>query len=213
MSRLSVSRWGALVGLVLLLAPASARAEPVSWSYSWSSSPGVVTSDDGSPGSVTFVPGSGGPMLGSAVGGDNIQAASLVASAPASGLATFSNKGYGLTLTLTDNASSATGSLTFSGALSGTLGSTNDLTNTFTGATTKSINLGGHEYTVGLGLYVPPLPGTPGSLGANITVVPGPGNPPSPPVNDVPEPTSLLLAGLSLSALGVRRWWVRKRPG
>jgi hypothetical protein len=197
--------------LALLLTTRAAHAEPVSWSYSWSSSPGVVNSDDGSLGSVSFLPGSGGPQLGSVNSGPGIQAASLVATAPASGLATFTNQGYGLTLSLTDNASHATGSLTFGGALSGTLGRTNDVTNTFSGATTKSINLGGNEYTVGLGLFVPPLPGTPGSLGANVTVVPGPGSSPSPPANDVPEPTSLVLAGLGLSALGLNCWRRRRQ--
>src|SRR5262249_13639961 len=60
-------------------------------------------------------------------------------------------------------------------------------------------------------LFVPPDPGSPGSLGANVTIVPGPGGSPSPPVQDVPEPTGLVLAGLGLSALGLRRWWARQR--
>jgi hypothetical protein len=208
--RLSVIS-GVVVALAALLVTGTASAEPVSWSYFWSPTPGVVTSDDGTLGSVTFLPNSGGPMLGSAVGGDNIQAASLTASAPASGLATFTNQGYGLTLNLTDNASNATGSLTFGGALSGTLGSTNNIANTFTGPAVQSLNLGGNEYTVGLGLFVPPAPGTPGSLGANVLVVTGPGSSPAPPVNDVPEPATLLLAGLGFSALGVRCWWRRER--
>jgi hypothetical protein len=142
MRRPPVPRWGALLALVFLLAPSRARAEPVSWSYSWSSSPGVVTSDDGSLGSVTFLPGSGGPLSGSVTSGPGILAASLVASGPDTGLATFTNQGYGLTLSLTDNASHATGSLTFTGALSGTLGGTNNIANTFTGPMTQSLNLG-----------------------------------------------------------------------
>src|SRR5262245_24574494 len=108
----------------LLVAGNPARAEPVSWSYSFSSSPDVVNSDEGSQGAVTFLPASGGPLSGSVDSGNGIQAATLVASAPATGTATFTSQGYGLTMHLTDNASHTTGDLTFAGALSGSLGGT-----------------------------------------------------------------------------------------
>jgi hypothetical protein len=194
-----------LVVATLLVAGASARADPITWSYTASGSPGVVTSDDGSLGKVTFQPGgSPGTLTGSWQG---LNLVSLVADAPATGTATFTNQGYGLTLHITDNASHTSGDLTFGGALSGTLGTTNKLTNNFTGPSSQSITLGGNQYTANVGLFIPPMPGNPGRIGANVTVT-GPGTPP--PVNSVPEPTSLLLAGFGLSALGARAWW-RKR--
>src|SRR5262245_26345191 len=135
----------------LLAAGASARADPITWSYTGSAAPGVVTSDDGSLGKVTFQPGSGGPLTGSWQG---ITLANLVADAPAAGTATFTSQGYGLTLHLTDNASHTSGDLTFTGALSGTLGTINNLTNKFTGPTSQSITLGGNQYTAAVGLFI-----------------------------------------------------------
>jgi PEP-CTERM motif len=190
------------LGLLLVLGTI-ARAEPI-WSYSWSSSPGVVTSDDGSLGKVTLTPASGGPFTGSVNSGPGILAATLDATGPASGAAVFTNQGYGLTMHLTDNASHTSADLNFSGAFSGTLGSTFALTNSFKSPLTESVTLGGNLYNVTVGLYVPPQPGKAGSLGANVSVT-GSGQPP-PVVHSVPEPTSLVLAGLGLSALGLRCW-------
>jgi hypothetical protein len=188
-----------------MLVGTAVRAEPT-WTYSWSSSPGTVTSDDGSLGQVLLLPGSGGPLTGSADSGGGILAATLVATGPASGTANFTDRGYGLTLHLTDQGSGKSGDLSFAGSLSGTLGSTFDLTNTFP-SPTKSITLGGNQYTATIGLFVPPTPDTPGKISANIGVTAGT----TAPVSDVPEPASLLLAGLGLSSLGLVYW--RKRAG
>src|SRR5260370_36775063 len=79
----------------LLVAAACARAEPITWSFAWSASPGVVTSNDGSLGKVTFLPHAGGPLNGSWHG---LLASNLVAAAPATGPATFTSPGYGPTL-------------------------------------------------------------------------------------------------------------------
>jgi hypothetical protein len=189
----------------LLGSAACARAEPI-WSYSWSASPGVVTSDDGSLGKVTFLPGSGGPISGSVDSGNGILAASLVAVGPAQGVATFTSRDYSLTMHLTDLASHTSGDFTFHGALSGTTDGTHNLTNVFQGPISQTQNLGGNLYTVTAGLFIPPQPSTPGRIGANVSVVAGQGPPPV----SVPEPTCLLLAGVGLSALGARAWW-RKR--
>ena len=189
------------LGLLLVLGTV-ARAEPI-WSYSWSASPGTLNSDDGSLGKVTLTPASGGPFTGSVNSGPGILAATVGATGPGSGTAVFSNQGYGLTMHLTDAASNTSADLKFGGAFSGTLGSTFALTNSFTSPTTQSVTLGGNLYNVTVGLYVPPQPGKAGSIGANVTVN-GSGQPPV--VNNVPEPTSFVLASLGLSALGLRCW-------
>ncbi|HYT87454.1 MAG TPA: PEP-CTERM sorting domain-containing protein [Gemmataceae bacterium] len=189
---------------VLLTLGTQARAEPITWSYSWSSDPSVVTSDDGSLGKITMLPSVGGPINGSKDSGDGIMAVGL----DASGTGTFTNRGYNLTLHLTDEASHTSGDLTFAGALSGTLAS--GFTNNFLGDVVKPLPLGGNLYTVAIGLFVPPAPGVPGRIGANVTVN-GPGDVLL--ANDVPEPASLLLAGLALSALAARfRRPLRARP-
>jgi hypothetical protein len=107
-----------------------------------------------------------------------------------------------------DNASQQTGDLTFTGAFNGTLGSQSKLTNAFTGPTSQSIMLGGNDYTADIGLFVPPQPGSPGQIGANVTVLPGP---PPAAARDVPEPTTFLLASLGLSTLGMRTCCRRRR--
>jgi PEP-CTERM motif len=194
------------LGLLLVLGTA-ARAEPI-WSYSWSSSPTTVASDDGSLGKVTFTPGSGSPQTGPVSSGPGIIAATLDATGPASGTAVFTNRGYGMTMHLIDLASHQSADLNFTGALSGTLGSTFNLTNKFTSPTTQSVALGDHLYNVTVGLYTPPQPGNPGSLGANVGIS---GSGKVAPVSSVPEPTSLLLAAFGGSVVGLRRWWHRQR--
>ena len=195
---------------LLLLAGAAAHAEPI-WSYTWSSSPGVVTSNDGTLGKVTLLPGSGGPITGNAFGQNFLLASSLEASAGTTSTATFTNRTYGLAIHLTDLASKTSHDLSFAGALSGTLGKVNSLTNAFTGPTTQSYKFAdGNLYTVSIGLFKPPAPGTPGQIGANVLVT-GSGTV-TPPVNNVPEPTSLVLAGLGISAVGVRYWRRKTRP-
>ncbi len=111
---------------------------------------------------------------------------------------------------LTDNASNASTALTFSGALSGGLGGNDALTNSFQGLTSKSVTLGANQYTVTVGLFVPPLPEVSGRLGANVTVTAS-GKSVPPPVASVPEPSALLLGWGGASLAGAWACWCRSR--
>ncbi len=192
----------------LLLAGAAVRADVVNWDYSWTMSPatGVVNAD---------VPGTGKVVFdlehpGSSVNTSDIGAANLstVSKATDANPATFTTKGfYTLTLTLTDDASGLSGSVTFAGKLSGTLSSLNALIdNAFIGAKTKELILGGNTYDITIGPYVPPGPpksNNLGSIGAHVDVTSGIH------VTDAPEPSTVVLSclgGLGLFGFSTRNW-------
>jgi hypothetical protein len=133
----------------------------------------------------------------------------------------FTNKNYSLIVDLTDSASNKSGMLTFTGSLNGTLSLTSaNIKNTFIGPLTQHLDLGGNLYTVTIGPYA--APGIPdstqtGSISAHVSVQPegptggGSGGPVPPPSRQTPEPSTLLLAGLGLSALGMAGWRHRAR--
>jgi hypothetical protein len=182
----------------LLFAGASARADFIPWSYSFSVNPNPVTSNDGSA-AVNFAPTSGN-FTGS---NDGFLAASLTGSG--STTAAFSSRGYTFTMHLTDVVSNTSANLSWTGAFSGN--SMFNLTNKIP-SPNHTVTLGQHEYTVTLGAFSPPVSGRVGSFQAQVIATTPIGGGP---VNQVPEPTSLLLAGLGLSGLGVRAWWRKRR--
>jgi PEP-CTERM motif len=186
----------------------SARTDSIPWSYSFTVSPNPVTANDGRA-SVSFAPASAG-LPGAS--GNGLTAAPLTGSGPTA--AAFDSRGYMARPHLTDlapstagtpswpGAPSTAGTLSWPGALSGTgpFDLPNQLTNPGQTAT-----LGPRQDSVPLGAFVPPPSGQTVQLSAGLSVAR-----PSVPINQVPEPTSLLLAGAGLSALGARAWW-RKR--
>jgi hypothetical protein len=114
---------------LLLLAPGASRADFYSnWSFSWTFDP-VGNSAAG------FVPASTGPVAGQATGGATFAAqngttgggtipvalVTTTSSATAATPDTFNNVGYNFSVTVTDNANNASGTLTFDGALHGSL--------------------------------------------------------------------------------------------
>jgi hypothetical protein len=183
----------------LLVVGAPARADFIPWSYSFSVNPNPVTSNDGSA-SVNFATTSG-THTGS---NDSFLATTLTGSGSTN--AAFSSRGYTFTMHLTDLASSTSANLSWTGAFSGN--SPFNLTNKVPNPN-QTVTLGQHEFTATLGAFVPPVSGKAGSLQVQVIAT----TPNGGPVNQVPEPTSLLLAGVGLSALGARAWWRKRSAG
>jgi hypothetical protein len=193
-----------LFGIALFcLSAATARADHIQWLYSWSRSPDQVYAD----GSTTSYVALTGESEVPAGGNTDVVAANLsvFSDAPALAPATFTNKPYTLTLTLTDGDTSAVGSLAFTGEFNGQVTSnSSNVSISFTGQNTQSLTLGQHLYTVTMDAYAPPgPPGSTnvGSIGAHATVA----------VETLPEPSSIFLAAMALPACVF--WRRRRRTG
>jgi hypothetical protein len=198
----------------------SVRADLIAWTYSWQRDPISVAADGDGTGGVSFTNES---LAKDATGNSDIVATNLrvFSTATASTPDQLKTGGaYTLSLTLTDSASgqsNANNPMTFTGKLSGTFSANNsNLTNVFNSPTMQSVVLGGNTYTVTIGPYSPPGPpsaSNAGAIAAFVTVTPGTTGPggggTGPGVSDVPEPSTMLLAGLGLSFLGGAAW--RKR--
>jgi len=201
--------------MLLCLGIADARAELIQWSYSWSRSPAEVHADSPGTGFIALTDAG----MKSAAGNSYLVAANLQAhsTAPDSNPDVFTNKAYSLTLSLGDQASGASGTLTFNGEFNGTLtANSSNITNTFTGAMTQTLVLGDHLYAVTMDSFTGPGPtgaANSGSISARAEVSVST-------IMDLPEPSSLVLAlagsvgGLGLSEIRRRtRTRGRRRPG
>jgi hypothetical protein len=188
-----------------LLAGAQARADFIPWDYNWTPSAAKILADNPTQGAILLSNEPGGSGVGNTyIVATNIRTAST---ADPSNLATFTNKAYSLALTIVDDASGKSGTLTFSGTFSGTLSKKSALiVNNFTGPQSQSMQLGNNLYTVKIGPFAPPGPPTANIAGgisamANVSV------------KAVPEPSTLVLSGLCLSLCGAGWWWKRRARG
>jgi hypothetical protein len=194
------------MSVVSLICTGVAHADPVPWSYQWTPSTLSLTSDG--PGLSKLLLSN--EPTGTAAGNSDIVATNLqvLSTADPNHPDTFTHKAYSLTLTIADNASKATGNLVFTGEFNGTASAGSaHIENTFTGSTTMTLALGNNTYIVTIGPYTPP--GPPGStkFGAiSATVVVKSGS-----SSTTPEPSSMVLAGLGLSLVGVVGWRKRRR--
>jgi hypothetical protein len=191
----------------LLLASGSARANLIAWSYNWQPTvPAVLADSPVNGGKITL---SNEPS-GTAVGDSDIVATNLksVSSADPNTPDTFTHKTFTLNLTLTDSASHQTGTLSFMAEFNGTISSQSaNVTATPLGPTSRTIVLGGNSYSVSINSYVPPPPPgatNAGSIGATALVTVGQ-------VNRTPEPSTMVMAGLGLSFLGLFGWQKRRK--
>ena len=179
---------------------------------------------------------------GSATGGAQFAAASGASGASSIPVATVSTTSSATTIPdsfqgtpfafgvrITDNATNASGTLTFDGALNGSLTATSSSAVAAFSPDPggpASLALSGHTYRVSVNPELArPAPGAPPKLlGASISVGPAavpalvipplvpPIVPPTiPPVLSVPEPPAVALAGVAVAALGLAGWRHRQR--
>jgi len=195
---------------LLLLASSSARADLLSWGYNWEPSTAKISANGGGSGYLTLTD----EPANSATGGSNTVVTNIhaVSTAPYNTPDVYNKVPVTFTLQLEDQASKATGSLTFSGYFSGTTtGSSSNVYFTLTSPQSQSLTLGGNTYTVGMGTYTPPGPpgaANAGSLSASVTVTAGTG---TGGISSVPEPSALMLAGLALPWVGLSGWRMRRK--
>ena len=183
------------------LAASPARADFMNWSYSTSAVPPgfAVTGANNGSGAVQLTPFSNAP------GDSHIPVLAYATSATVPVTFDPQKSTYALNMTITDNTTKDSGSLSFTGSIGGGLTPTSStLTNTFSVAQ-KSLTLDGHVYTVTLSASDPLVnPLTPQK---NITATVSVSNA----VASAPEPASLLLGGLGFTAFGLGSWWRRLR--
>ncbi len=208
-----------LIAVALLLGlGASARAtlispDHVQWTYDFSATAPAVTADGNPSAGVTFT----NEQPKAAVGNSDIVATNLRVFSTAPGSSpdaiTGSNGNYKISLVLTNTTDPGAPSkaFTFTGTLKGTFSAENaNVGNTFGPGSTQTVQLGNYNFQVSLTSYTPPGPpdqSNAGSISAHVTVTAVDGGNPHP--ADVPEPSTMLLAGLGLTVLGAARW--RKR--
>jgi hypothetical protein len=217
------------VAALVLLAPGATRADFYSnWSFSWNFDPagsnpgGIVLAN--SPAATGFAQFAG--QSGSN-GDTTIPVAMVSTSSSAGGTVppdSFHNVAFTFGVTITDNATNASGTLSFAGLLNGNTltGTSSNVVGTFSldPSSPSSLSLSGHTYQVNVdsSLGLPAPNELPKLLNASVTV--DPSTPPpggggnnggaggggsGPPVQSVPEPSAFALAGIALAALGLAR--------
>jgi hypothetical protein len=169
--------------LVLLATTAShVRADFMNWSYTTNAIPPVLTSGTGSvqlTGITTGKAAASIPILG-------IQDSSVATP----GKPDHFDSAFKVALKITDNSTSASGTLNLSGTVSGNLTATSSsAVASFSGP--SSLTLGGHVYTVSTPSLNLAASGTPQqTLMANISVTNAPtGGPPTTPTPPPPPPS------------------------
>jgi hypothetical protein len=229
-----------IIGALLLFAPAPVRADLyTNWSFSWDFNPvppnaaGFVPADTGAATQGTATGGAQFAAKTGTAGGSTIPVASVSTTSSATTTPdSFQGTPVSFGVTITDNATNASGTLTFDGAVKGNLTATSSsAVATFSPdpGGPASLVLSGHTYKVSVNPELAlPAPGAPPALlGASVSVGPATvppvvippvvippagtgGGPVGPPVQSVPEPSAFALAGVA-AALGLAGWLHRRR--
>jgi hypothetical protein len=204
--------------VVLFGSTVTARADLVQWSYTWA--PGSPTVSAGTGGVAFTKEGLPGTPI-QVVGSSDIVATNLTVFSSANPNAPdklpAAGSPYSLKLTLTDNASHQSQTLTFGGLLTGTFSSGNaDVSNTFTSQLVQVATLGGNQFTVTISPNDYVHPGPPkstdvGSIGAHVDLKAGSSGTGGGGGGNSPEPSTLVLAGFGGLFVGTACWARRRR--
>jgi hypothetical protein len=192
-----------------MLTGATARAD-IQWSYDFTPSSSSVISDSGNN-SITFTNQAKLPAAGSS----DVVATNLFVKTPVTGSSdTFTHQNYSLNMVLIDTASGKSTTLLISGDLTGTITpNSSNIVNEFDAShTSYSFDLGNNHYTVNAGSYTPVPPAgstTGGAISVHVDATANNGQ--SPPPNDVPEPSTIVLSFLGLAGAGLGAWKKRAR--
>jgi hypothetical protein len=200
---------------LVMMTGTSVRADFIPWTYSWTRSPVAVPADPGGTGGISMT----NEPVNHAVNSSDIVATELRTFSVASLTKpdTFTNAAFSLTMTLTDDNSHQTTTLTFNGMFNGTLtGSSSNISLSWTGPSKQTVVLGNDTFTVNMSGFTPPGPpnaSNGGGISAHVDASAGSGGGGgggggggSP----APEPSTLALSGLGLSFLGFASWRKRK---
>jgi hypothetical protein len=191
-----------------LLCDNAAKADFMNWSYSTTPSvPGFSVGGGGSPGGTVQL-----TDFTNQAGGASIPVIAVVTSSASTSPVAFdpSKTAYSVKMTITDNTTHDSGTLTFTGSVSGTLSATTStLINSFA-PSSNTLTLDGHKYTVTIptaDLAPPTSPQNNILATVSVSDVTGGGTPPPPPppTKSTPEPRSIILACAAIGAIGVRR--------
>ncbi len=186
------------------LAATPTRAEPVRLSFSSPSN--EVVFPDGATGGISFPNTAVAPLTGDgAIVATKLMSWSI---APESSPDSVTNLPYRFALAVRDEVTGEAARLSFEGTLSGSFWRTgSDLENRFTGSGSQSVVLGGSLVTVAVTDFDAPTgygEQFAGSISARVTVTDPPGEG-DPTLVATPEPGSVVLALLGLTAIATRR--------
>ncbi|HTU19174.1 MAG TPA: PEP-CTERM sorting domain-containing protein [Gemmataceae bacterium] len=219
-SLLAIASAVALLCLGGTPAEASQATADVGWTYNFTPSQSFISANAPGSGTVSFT----NEPTKSATNSSDVVVTNLRVSSTATpdspDTLSGNNGAWKVGLTITDAASGASDTMTFSGILSGTFSASNsNLTNTFTGTTSYSWLAPAAPgtntrdlYTVTLTGFTPPGPpsaSNAGSISAYVQVTPEVGTSGTGP--GTPEPSTLVLSCLGLGFAGLASWRKRRR--
>ena len=204
---------------LLLMTGMGVHANPLppalSWTYNFAPGASSLASDAGTGGNISFTNEPTNTAVGnSTIVGTNLRVASTAtAGSPDSLSGSHGNYSLSLALATTDDTGLHQATLTFHGQLAGTFShDSSNLGNIFGADATQTVALGAYTFTVALNSFTPPGPPgqtNAGSIAATVSITPG--SNPIPQGGNAPEPGTMVLAGLGLSAFGGAAWRKRRQ--